>query len=585
MSSSRIVTRYALSHWYIYLFGAAMLGTHTVLNTYIPKQTGVIIDMFTEKAPRADILALIWPLVAVVFFSFACYWLWAYCLISMCRGIDRDLRYGMFSHLQLLSPDYYIKNNTGDLITRSIVDIQAVRAFFGNHIVTLIDLIATIIIALIFMKNAAGWKITLICAAPSPLLLFLLFFLRKYMRIRFRRVQQAASDIGARVQENVTGIRVLKAFAQERAENERFDKLSRKKWKAEMSSAQLTASMRPMIRLVFAIAFCAYLILGGRLVIDGRLSIGEYTAFNGYLMLILSPMSRCGSIIQAWQHCRVSMKRLDEVFSTQPSVDDSRASDVPLAMPPALSVHDLSYRYPDTDHDVLRRVSFDLQPGELLSVMGPTGCGKTTLTNLIERLWETPEGHIFLGGRELHSIPLKTLRTTIAFVPQDTLLFSDTVANNIRFRNFSITQEEIEAAAKLSAVHESIVTFPEGYETMVGERGVTLSGGQKQRIAIARAAVTKPAVLIMDDSLSAVDTETEAEILRNLKNDRGGCSVMLITHRISAAMLSDKVLFLAEDGSVEAYGHHDELLNTSPAYRHLFESASGITVEGGESNG
>ena len=586
MSSGRIVAKYATSHWYIYLFGATMLGIHTVLNTYIPKQTGVIIDMFTEKAARGEILSLIWMLVATVFLSFVCYWLWAYCLISMCRGIDRDLRYGMFSHLQQLAPDYYIKNNTGDLITRSIVDIQAVRAFFGNHIVTLIDLIATIIIALYFMQDAAGWKITLICAAPSPILIFLLFFLRKYMRIRFRRVQQAASDIGARVQENVTGIRVLKAFAQERAENERFSELSRIKWKAEMSAAELTASMRPMIRLVYAIAFCAYLILGGRLVIDGKLSIGEYTAFNGYLMLILSPMSRCGSIVQAWQRCRVSMKRLDEIFYSQPSVDDSRANpSAALETPPALSVRELFYRYPGTDHEVLRNISFDLLPGELISVMGPTGCGKTTLANLIERLWETPEGNIFLGGRELHEIPLETLRTTLAFVPQDTLLFTDTVANNIRFRDFSVTQEQVEAAAKLAAVHESIMTFAEGYETMVGERGVTLSGGQKQRIAIARAAVTKPSVLIMDDSLSAVDTETEAEILRNLKEDRNGCSVILITHRISAAMLSDKVLFLSEDGSVEAYGPHDELLRSSSAYRHLFESASGITVEGGEANG
>ena len=586
MSSGRIVAKYATSHWYIYLFGATMLGIHTVLNTYIPKQTGVIIDMFTEKAARGEILSLIWMLVATVFLSFVCYWLWAYCLISMCRGIDRDLRYGMFSHLQQLAPDYYIKNNTGDLITRSIVDIQAVRAFFGNHIVTLIDLIATIIIALYFMQDAAGWKITLICAAPSPILIFLLFFLRKYMRIRFRRVQQAASDIGARVQENVTGIRVLKAFAQERAENERFSELSRIKWKAEMSAAELTASMRPMIRLVYAIAFCAYLILGGRLVIEGKLSIGEYTAFNGYLMLILSPMSRCGSIVQAWQRCRVSMKRLDEIFYSQPSVDDSRANpSAALETPPALSVRELSYRYPGTDHEVLRNISFDLLPGELISVMGPTGCGKTTLANLIERLWETPEGNIFLGGRELHEIPLETLRTTLAFVPQDTLLFTDTVANNIRFRDFSVTQEQVEAAAKLAAVHESIMTFAEGYETMVGERGVTLSGGQKQRIAIARAAVTKPSVLIMDDSLSAVDTETEAEILRNLKEDRNGCSVILITHRISAAMLSDKVLFLSEDGSVEAYGPHDELLRSSSAYRHLFESASGITVEGGEANG
>ena len=586
MSSGRIVAKYAASHWYIYLFGAAMLGTHTVLNTYIPKQTGVIIDMFTAKAARADILPLIWILIATVFFSFACHWLWAFCLISMCRGIDRDLRYGMFSHLQKLSTDYYIKNNTGDLITRSIVDIQAVRAFYGNHIVSLIDLIATIIMALYFMQDAAGWKITLICAAPSPILLFLLFFLRKYMRIRFRRVQQAASDIGARVQENVTGIRVLKAFAQERSENERFAELSRKKWKAEMSSAELTASMRPMIRLVYAMAFCAYLILGGRLVIDGKLSIGEYTAFNGYLMLILMPMSRCGSIVQAWQRCRVSMKRLDEIFYAHPSVDDARAdASAVLENPPALSVRDLTYRYPGTDHDVLRNVSFDLQPGELISVMGPTGCGKTTLANLIERLWETPEGCIFLGGRELHEIPLETLRTALAFVPQDTLLFTDTVANNIRFRVDSVTQAQVEEAAKLAAVHESIMSFPETYETMVGERGVTLSGGQKQRIAIARAAVTKPAVLIMDDSLSAVDTETEAEILKNLKADRNGCSVLLITHRISAAMLSDKVLFLAEDGSVEAYGHHNELLNSSPAYRHLFENASGISVEGGEANG
>ena len=586
MSSGRIVAKFAATHWYIYVFGATMLGSYTVMNTYIPKQTGTIIDMFTEKAARSDILNNIWILIALVALCAICHFLWAYCLITMCRGIDRDLRYGFFHRLQTLTPDFYIKNNTGDLITRSISDIQAVRAFFGNHIVTFLDLIATLAMALYFMQKSAGWKMTLLCSAPSPILIILLFIMRRYMRVRFHKVQLAASDIGARVQENVTGIRVIKAFAQERAENKRFADLSRKKWKAEMNSARLTSTMQPSIRLIYAVTFCIYLILGGAMVIDGKLSIGDYTAFNGYLLLILSPMSGFGSIVQAWLRCRVSMRRLDEVFYSHPCVNDDRAKpNSDLSGPVTLTVKDLSFRYPGADHNILNSISFELRPGEIISVMGPTGCGKTTLANLIERLWETEEGRVFFNGQDIHEIPLEKLRTAVSYVPQDTLLFSDTIANNIRFRDPAVTQEDISAAAQLASVHENIISFPDGYETMVGERGVTLSGGQRQRIAIARAVATKSRILLLDDSISAVDTETEAQILENLRNRNSETSVLLITHRISAAMLSDKVLFLAEDGSVEAYGCHDELLRTSPAYRHLFENASGINVEGGEANG
>ena len=582
MTSGQIVKNYIKSRWYLYPIGLGLLLSHTYLDTMIPKKTGVIIDLFTEKAPKSQIMPEIWMLLAMVFVTFWAFYGWRYILVELCRGIDRDLRLELFSHLQRLTPDFYVKNNTGDLITRSIIDVKGVRAFFGNYIVTFVNMIASLFAAIYFMQDAAGWTMTLICIAPAPLLVIIMFLLRTNMRRMFFRVQKATSAIGARVQENVTGIRVIKSFAQEKSEAERFAQLSRTKWKAEMKAALLRAVLSPIVRVIYAATFCAFLVLGGKQVIEGKMSIGTYTAFNGYIALVLQPMNFFGNAANGYQTCRVSMGRLNEVYQSVPSVNDDRAD--PSIGPMdgvALEFRDLTYHYPDTERDVLKNVSFAVNKGELVSVMGPTGCGKTTLANLIERLWEPGSGQIYLNGREIHEIPLEILRTSVAFVPQETLLFTDTIANNIRFFHPGVEQEDIEESARLAAVHESISSFPDGYDTKVGERGVTLSGGQKQRVAIARAAVTQPGLLLLDDSLSAVDTETEEEILENLRRDRHGCTVLLITHRISAAMLSDKVLFLDEEGRVSGFGPHNELVETNEAYRHLFLNTTG---NGGEAD-
>ncbi len=576
MRCKDIILDYFKKHWLRYAFGVVFVILATIFNAILPQLLGKTIDLVkaardpAQSATLRDVRNICLLMCACAVAAFLTRNIWRYLIMGFTRSIELHLRHALFSHLQVLSPEFYVKNNTGDIITRAIIDSQAIRMMFGMGLIGIVDVLTVNVVTLGYMVSTTSLKLTAIAVIPLPFLLFALVKLRTAMRRRFMIVQHSVSDIAAKVQENLTGIRVIKAFAQEDSENKQFEALSRKKWKAEMDMIRVWSFINPLSALVFGSIFAVFLYFGGKMVIAGTLTLGEFVAFNTYIALLMDPISRISRIIQIWQRGLVSMQRLDMIFSAKPAIDDAQADPAITTLAPlSIDITNLSYRYPGTEKDVLKNISFHLETGGTLAIMGATGSGKSTLMSLLMRMWNPPVDAISVSGHPIETVPLSVLRGSIAYVPQESFLFSDSILNNIIFYDERITEDDAKAAAKAAAIHDNICEFPDQYATTVGERGMTLSGGQKQRVSIARALARKPELLLLDDCLSAVDAETERIILANLRDYLKGCTTIIVTHRIAVAGIADRVLLLNEDGSMAAIGTHSELSANCPEYQHL----------------
>ncbi len=576
MRCKDIILAYFKKHWLRYAFGVVFVILATIFNAILPQLLGKTIDLVkaardpAQSATLRDVRNICLLMCACAVAAFLTRNIWRYLIMGFTRSIELHLRHALFSHLQVLSPEFYVKNNTGDIITRAIIDSQAIRMMFGMGLIGIVDVLTINVVTLGYMVSTTSLKLTAIAVIPLPFLLFALVKLRTAMRRRFMIVQHSVSDIAAKVQENLTGIRVIKAFAQEDSENKQFEALSRKKWKAEMDMIRVWSFINPLSALVFGSIFAVFLYFGGKMVIAGTLTLGEFVAFNTYIALLMDPISRISRIIQIWQRGLVSMQRLDMIFSAKPAIDDAQADPAITTLAPlSIDITNLSYRYPGTEKDVLKNISFHLETGGTLAIMGATGSGKSTLMSLLMRMWNPPADAISVSGHPIETVPLSVLRGSIAYVPQESFLFSDSILNNIIFYDERITEDDAKAAAKVAAIHDNICEFPDQYATTVGERGMTLSGGQKQRVSIARALARKPELLLLDDCLSAVDAETERTILANLRDYLKGCTTIIVTHRIAVAGIADRVLLLNEDGSMAAIGTHSELSANCPEYQHL----------------
>lgn len=576
MRCKDIILAYFKKHWLRYAFGVVFVILATIFNAILPQLLGKTIDLVkaardpAQSATLRDVRNICLLMCACAVAAFLTRNIWRYLIMGFTRSIELHLRHALFSHLQVLSPEFYVKNNTGDIITRAIIDSQAIRMMFGMGLIGIVDVLTINVVTLGYMVSTTSLKLTAIAVIPLPFLLFALVKLRTAMRRRFMIVQHSVSDIAAKVQENLTGIRVIKAFAQEDSENKQFEALSRKKWKAEMDMIRVWSFINPLSALVFGSIFAVFLYFGGKMVIAGTLTLGEFVAFNTYIALLMDPISRISRIIQIWQRGLVSMQRLDMIFSAKPAIDDAQADPAITTLAPlSIDITNLSYRYPGTEKDVLKNISFHLETGGTLAIMGATGSGKSTLMSLLMRMWNPPADAISVSGHPIETVLLSVLRGSIAYVPQESFLFSDSILNNIIFYDERITEDDAKAAAKVAAIHDNICEFPDQYATTVGERGMTLSGGQKQRVSIARALARKPELLLLDDCLSAVDAETERTILANLRDYLKGCTTIIVTHRIAVAGIADRVLLLNEDGSMAAIGTHSELSANCPEYQHL----------------
>jgi len=580
--------------WPRYVVGLVMVFAATYFTASIPRLLGISIDHLRDASAPNVILASAGHIALAAFLAFALRFLWRFLVFGFTRGAETYVRAKAFSHLETLSSDFYLKYNTGDIITRAISDVLAIRRMFGFGFVAVLDAATLFIIAGFNMVHSAGIGMSLVALIPAPFLIFFIAYIRKSLRARQYEIREAASDLASKVQENLTGIRVIKTYAQEDSETKNFEILSKIRWHKEMRMVKLSAVISPIIQIAFAIIFAAFVIFGSQMVANGTMSIGDFTAFNGYIVLIAMPVANIGRVTEIWQSGLSSIERLDEIFKYKPSVNDDFAEHGTEVTHGRIDFKALTFAYPKTNDavtkaeieakmpTVLNSLSLTINAGETLAITGPVGSGKTTLASILLRQWKIPQGMIAIDGHDINSIPVHALRAAFGYVPQDSFLFSETIMDNIRFYDESITDEDIYAAAKAVSIHDNIMDFPEGYNTIIGERGTTLSGGQKQRISIARALVRKPKILLLDDCLSAVDAETEHAIISGLKGYMSDTTGIIITHRVAAASLADRIMTLSEDGCITELGTYDELMARQGDFYNLVQLQSGESTEDDE---
>ncbi len=565
---------YIRRHWWQYLLGIAALFVVDLLNTWIPEMTGNVTDGLKEgtldsRGLKGMVLRILLAGSIITLGRF----FWRHFLFGASRAIEREMRDDLFGHLETLSMRYFNFHKTGDLMAHFTNDLQAVRQLLGSTVVTTFDASVMLVLVLVKMIRYVSPRLTLAAVIPMILIIFGDIFFGKAMHRRFLEKQAAFSSLTDQTQEAVSGIRVIKAFVQEKKELLAFSKVNLLNREKNLGVARLMALVIPLLNFVVGISTLITLLYGGRLAILGEISLGQFVAFNSYVGMLVWPMIAVGECVSSFSQGMASVKRVDVILKEKPDITDGPDTRQDItSLRGGIDLKDLSFAYPGAESKiVLDRVSVSVSPGETLAIIGRTGCGKTTLMNLLVRLYDTADKDmIAVDGVPVRDIPLRVLRRDIAYVPQDSFLFSDTIAANISFGVDGAGREAVERAAKAAKVHDNIMEFPDGYDTVTGERGVTLSGGQRQRVAIARALLKDAPVLMLDDALSAVDTDTEREIVENLKTLRRDRTTLIIAHRISTVRHADHILVL-EDGRRAEYGTHEELMSLGGIYRDLYE--------------
>ena len=572
MKELKYISRYVKRHGLQYILGIAALFAVDLMNVYIPRYTGEITDGLEAQTLDMDgVLGLILRILILGAIVALGRFFWRYFIFGASRSIEKEMRNDLFAHLETLSMRYYNEHKTGDLMAHFTNDLQSIRMFLGPTVITAFD--ATVMLVLVLGQMILYVDVKLTCIAVLPLILIIFgdYFYGKLMHRRFIRKQKAFSDLTDQVQEAVSGIRVIKAFVQEHKELAAFAVTNKNNQEKNLSVVRLQALFVPLLDLIVGISSLLTLLYGGYLAIDGTISLGQFVAFNSYIGMLVWPMIAAGECITYVSQGLASLKRIMTISREQPDIVDGAEVKPVEHLEGDLVFDHLTFSYPgESNAPALSDICLHVEKGSTLAVLGRTGSGKTTLANLLMRLYDVKSGMIRIDGHALKHIPLRVLRGDIAYVPQDNFLFSDTLENNIAFGVAEKDPEAVRQAARDACIHDNIMDFPDNYQTMVGERGVTLSGGQKQRSSIARALLKNAPILILDDALSAVDTDTEEQILRNLKANRQGKTTLIIAHRISTIQNADHILVL-DEGKIAEYGTHEELMERHGLYRSIYD--------------
>ena len=580
MVFGKYINKYYFKHFFALLLGVIALVAVDFFQLKVPEFYNYIVtglnDGFVEVSGELlkfdlDFLLdkicapMILTIVVIAFGRF----LWRICMFGTAIKVETDLRERMFDHCKDLSQQYYQVNKVGNMMSLFTNDLSQINECFGDGTLMLVDAVALTGMA-VYKMSKLDPMLTVLAFIPMFLLFAVGAFVGKYMTKKWEERQEKFSQLSDFTQENFSGIAVIKAFVKEFKELWAFKKLNKENEDINIEFTKISTLLQISVTFFVQSVVCVILGYGGYLVFRGDFKVGELIEFYGYFTSIIWPIMALSMLIDMTSRGKASLKRISELLDAKPDVKDSDCVEQVDHIRGDIEFKNLSFKYPDGDYDVLENVSFKINAGENVGIIGKTGSGKTTIVDLILRVYNVPENSLFIDGKDVNTIPIKTLRDFCAYVPQDNFLFSDTIENNIAFSRDTSSSEEVVRAAKLSDVHENISEFPAKYATVLGERGVTVSGGQKQRISIARALMKEASILILDDSVSAVDTKTEKVIIDNLRENRRGRTTILIAHRISTVEKMDKIIFV-DDGKIVAVGAHDTLVETCPDYKLMVE--------------
>lgn len=574
------INKYYLKHLPMILLGLIALIVVDYFQLLIPELYSMVINgindgyVVIDNVPHQfnmefllDRICL--PLIFVIIFLVIGRFVWRICFFGSAIKAEADLRGRMFDKCKDLPQSFYHKNKVGNLMSLFTNDLETIHECLSMGVLSFLDASVLGVWSLIRMFQM-NKMLTLLSLIPMTLMLIIGTIVRKYMMEKWRKRQEAFSNISDFAQENYSGLAVIKSFVKETKELLMFRWLNRKNEEANVSHTKASTLLNVFVTLFVESVICVILGYGGYLVHEKVFNAGQFIEFIGYFNLIIWPITAISQLIEMQSRGKASLERISKLLDGETEIKDSESVKDITSLKGEIEFKNLTFRYPDSEYDALKNVSFKINQGENIGIIGKTGAGKTTIVDLILRTYNVANGTIFLDNIDINEIPIKSVRKNCAYVPQDNFLFCDTIANNIAFASDSNDVFTVEEAAKIADIHSNIIEFTHGYDTILGERGVTVSGGQKQRISIARAIMKNAPILILDDSVSAVDTKTEKSILSELKRVRENKTTILIAHRISTVENMDKIIFI-EDGEISAVGKHIDLYNTNEAYHNMVE--------------